>query len=78
MNGAWYFSTREGERGPFASPERAQQELDRYVFETEQLRGFQNERQANARKEAIRLRTRQQAELELVAEPRQELTLEAL
>ena len=33
MNGEWYYSTREGERGPYATRELARRELERYVLE---------------------------------------------
>lgn len=31
INGSWYFNTRDGQRGPFASKQAMQEELDRYL-----------------------------------------------
>lgn len=31
VNDEWYFSTREGNHGPFASDNAAQKELDRFI-----------------------------------------------
>lgn len=78
MNGAWYFATREGERGPFQSRERAQAELARYVQDIEQLRGFQESRGADARKRTLEPRNWRLESLEETAAPRIELTLEPL
>ena len=46
LNGQWYFTTREGERGPFRSKGQAEQEADRYVGEVNELKHFQRSRQA--------------------------------
>ncbi|MFK7913906.1 MAG: DUF6316 family protein [Pseudomonadales bacterium] len=79
MNGAWHFSTREGERGPFRTPEKAQAGLDQYVQDVEQLREFQDSRRANTRSTlAARLRDRRHALLDEQAPPPVELTLEPL
>jgi hypothetical protein len=37
MNGNWYFATREGEQGPFASRTRAEAGLARFLTEQECL-----------------------------------------
>ena len=44
MNGQWYFTTREGEIGPFRTREGALQESSRYVREREDLESFQKAR----------------------------------
>ena len=48
LNGQWYFTTREGERGPFRSEQRAGAELERYIAECTQLKHFQKVREAEA------------------------------
>lgn len=44
MNGQWYFSTREGEQGPFPSKGAAERGLARFINETVELDGFQRSR----------------------------------
>ena len=44
LNGAWYFTTREGERGPFSSPEEADLQLRRFKEEMSELQAFQKSR----------------------------------
>lgn len=46
LNGAWYFTTREGERGPFSSPEEAELQLRRFKSEMSELQVFQKSRAA--------------------------------
>jgi len=41
MNGDWYFSTREGEVGPFRNVDDATREIERYAKERHDLRQFQ-------------------------------------
>ncbi len=45
MNGQWYFTTREGDVGPFRTREVALNEVTRYVREREDLDSFQRARQ---------------------------------
>jgi len=45
LNGAWYFSTREGEVGPFPCREVAEAELDRFKQELSELQKFQKTRE---------------------------------
>ncbi len=45
LNGAWYFTTREGEHGPFASREIAQDELEFFTSEKSDLYSFQKSRE---------------------------------
>jgi len=51
LNGAWYFSTREGERGPFPSREAAEKELMLFTQEVNELQSFQKSREAESRDE---------------------------
>ena len=44
MNGKWYFSSREGEQGPFASREYAEKMLMRFLSEKIELLKFQRSR----------------------------------
>lgn len=48
LNGEWYFTTREGECGPFRSKERADDEVDRFIAERKALKDFQKSREAGA------------------------------
>ena len=41
MNGEWYFSTRDGEVGPFKNVHDATREIEQYVKEREDLQQFQ-------------------------------------
>jgi len=50
LNGRWYFSTREGEQGPFASERQAQFEIARFITEKTDLAHFQREREEASRK----------------------------
>lgn len=45
MNGAWFFSSREGDVGPFQSQKAAEVELTRYVNEQVALGEFQQSRE---------------------------------
>ena len=44
QNGAWYFTTREGQRGPFDCPEEADLQLQRFKVEMRELQAFQKSR----------------------------------
>ena len=44
MNGQWYFTTREGDVGPFRTREVALSEVARFVREREDLDSFQKAR----------------------------------
>ena len=48
QNGQWYFTTREGEMGPFRRRETALQEVTRYAQERQDLEHFQQARQRAA------------------------------
>jgi hypothetical protein len=50
MNGQWYFSSREGDCGPFASREVAHAALARFVHEKIELDAFQKSREKDPRK----------------------------
>jgi hypothetical protein len=41
MNGSWYFSTREGDNGPFGSRQQAVDEVARYIKGRRDLERFQ-------------------------------------
>ncbi len=45
LNGAWYYSTREGEKGPFPTAKKAEQELERFKAEMSDLQKFQKNRE---------------------------------
>ncbi len=45
INGAWYFATREGDQGPFASEAQVQAEVQRFVTEKTELAHFQKSRE---------------------------------
>jgi len=53
LNGRWYFSTREGEQGPFATEQQAQFEIARFITEKTDLALFQNHREEK-RKTSVR------------------------
>ncbi|MEM6708315.1 MAG: DUF6316 family protein [Pseudomonadota bacterium] len=46
MNGAWYFTSREGDVGPFATQKQADIEIRRYVTDQQALCDFQRKREA--------------------------------
>jgi len=51
QDGQWWFSTREGEEGPFMSREAAEHGMQRYVDSAEMMEKFKSEksvRQAEA------------------------------
>ena len=48
LNGKWFFTTREGEIGPFHSRETAIREVKRYVQERHDLARFQKAREAES------------------------------
>ncbi len=51
LNGAWYFTTREGEQGPYPSREAAQEALEFFTCEKNDLHSFQQSREQFARGE---------------------------
>ena len=51
QDGRWWFSTREGEEGPFASRERAETALQRYVAAIDVMEKFQTEQEQKAASE---------------------------
>lgn len=48
-NGQWFFTTREGEQGPFKCRETALREVQRYVQERKDLARFQKARSGGLR-----------------------------
>ncbi|MEQ8692494.1 MAG: DUF6316 family protein [Pseudomonadales bacterium] len=58
LNGEWYFSTREGDCGPFRDEKTAQRELQRYIVSQQDLKNFQRGREAWCAKREARMRPR--------------------
>ena len=56
MNGAWYFATREGEQGPFASEVEALMESKRFVTEKTELAQFQRKREDERLRSSLRVK----------------------
>ena len=54
MNGAWFFSSREGDVGPFPSQKVAERELVRFVNEQVALGEFQQSRENRVDPLAVR------------------------
>jgi hypothetical protein len=50
MNGQWYFCTREGDYGPYASKDIAERTLKRFVNDKVELDGFQRSRVSDDKK----------------------------
>jgi hypothetical protein len=68
MNGQWYFSSREGDSGPFATPVAARRALDRFLTEKVELAAFQRARERDIPKPRLTLAERLQ--LDNVVSPR--------
>lgn len=47
-NGAWYFTTREGEEGPYPSEDQVQIEVQRFITARTELAQFQAKRELEA------------------------------
>ena len=45
LNGSWFFSTREGEMGPYPTQKKAEEELNRFKAEMSDLQRFQKNRE---------------------------------
>ena len=45
MNGAWFFTAREGDQGPYLSQNEADREVSRFVLEKTELENFQRQRE---------------------------------
>jgi Domain of unknown function (DUF6316) len=60
MNGQWYFGSREGDCGPFKTPEIARAALARFINEKVELDGFQKSREREVRKPKMTLAERLQ------------------
>ncbi len=58
MNGQWYFGTREGDCGPFRTPDLARAALARFINEKVELAGFQKSREHEVRKPKLTLAER--------------------
>ena len=55
MNAAWYFATREGDEGPFASEAQARMESERYAMEKTELAQFQRKREDERVRSSMRV-----------------------
>jgi hypothetical protein len=60
MNGQWYFGSREGDCGPFATPVMARRALERFLSEKVELAAFQKSRERGIRKPRLTLAERLQ------------------
>ncbi len=60
MNGQWYFSSREGDCGPFATPAMARNALERFLSEKVELAAFQKSRECKIPKPRLTLAERLQ------------------
>jgi Domain of unknown function (DUF6316) len=58
MNGQWYFGTREGDCGPYASREAAKVALSRFINEKIELDAFQKSRERDPHKSKVSLAER--------------------
>ena len=58
MNGQWYFSAREGDCGPFATPALARRALERFICEKVELAAFQKSRERAVRTPKLTLAER--------------------
>jgi Domain of unknown function (DUF6316) len=58
MNGQWYFGSREGDCGPFATPAMARRALERFISEKVELAAFQKSREREIRKPKLTLAER--------------------
>jgi hypothetical protein len=79
LNGGWYFSTREGEVGPFATEQQAQFEIARFITEKTDLALFQNHREeklkTSVRAEVYEFKGRPYAPAKHVTRPRAEVLI---
>jgi hypothetical protein len=58
MNGQWYFGSREGDHGPFRTPDLARAALTRFISEKVELDRFQKSREQVQRKPKMPLAER--------------------
>lgn len=56
INGAWYFATREGDQGPFASEAQAQMEIERLITKKTELARFQKARELARQRKRSRVK----------------------
>jgi len=55
MDGQWFYSTREGERGPFPTQKKAESEVKRFKEEMSDLQNFQKNRETATKNSALQL-----------------------
>lgn len=58
MNGQWYFGSREGDCGPFRTPDLARAALARFINDKTELAGFQKSREREVGKPKLTLAER--------------------
>jgi hypothetical protein len=58
LNGQWYFGSREGDCGPFATPAMARRALERFISDKVELAAFQKSREREIRKPKLTLAER--------------------
>ncbi len=49
MNELWYFTSREGDQGPFSDEAQARSEVARYIVEKTELAAFQQNRESKSK-----------------------------
>ncbi len=59
LNGDWYFSTREGDHGPYPDEMTARRFLKQHIHSQEDLKVFQEKREAARAKREARMQPRQ-------------------
>ena len=69
MNGQWYFSSREGDCGPFATQAVARHALERFLSEKVELAAFQRSRERGVPKPRLTLAERMQLDNVVDSEP---------
>ncbi len=76
MNGAWYFSTREGDEGPYPTRAAAEREIRRFTMDVTTLSGFQASRGAERPAPVKTIRHQRFKELAESAAPRSDRVLD--
>lgn len=76
MNGAWYFSTREGDEGPYSTQAAAERETRRFTMEVTTLSSFQKSRGAERPRPLKTIRHQRFKELAECAAPRSDRILD--
>lgn len=77
LNGTWFFSTREGEKGPYPTQKKAEEELERFKAEMSDLQKFQKNRETVKKDLKLQLQTVPTLDRARVVRPRREPTTRA-